>query len=153
MEWRLVALFLVSAWVMLLDQVSKSVVARLVPMYDTVACLGGLLRITHVRNSGAAFGVFQGRQPLLIAAALAAAVIVVVFYPRVSVRNWPARFGLALGLGGALGNLIDRLRFGGVVDFLEVGPWPVFNLADTAIVVGVALILLAMMCSPGRKEE
>ena len=153
MEWRIVALFLVSAWVMLLDQVSKSVVGRLVPMYGTVDCLGGLLRITHVRNSGAAFGVFQGRQPLLIASALAAAAIVVVSYPRVSFSNWPARLGLGLGLGGAVGNLIDRLRFGGVVDFLEVGPWPVFNLADTAIVVGVALILLGMMRSPGRKEE
>jgi signal peptidase II len=153
MEWRLVALFLVSAWVMLLDQVSKSVVGRLVPMYGAVDCLGGLLRITHVRNSGAAFGVFQGRQPLLVAAAVVAAGIVVVSYPRVSISNWPARFGLGLGLGGALGNLIDRLRFGGVVDFLEVGPWPVFNLADTAIVVGVALILAGMMRSPGRKEE
>ena len=147
------ALFLVSAWVMLLDQVSKSVVGRLVPMYGAVDCLGGLLRITHVRNSGAAFGVFQGRQPLLVAAAVVAAGIVVVSYPRVSISNWPARFGLGLGLGGALGNLIDRLRFGGVVDFLEVGPWPVFNLADTAIVVGVALILAGMMRSPGRKEE
>ncbi len=147
------ALFLVSAWVMLLDQVSKSVVGRLVPMYGTVDYLGGLLRITHVRNSGAAFGVFQGRQPLLIASALVAAAIVVVSYSRVSLSNWPARFGLGLGLGGAVGNLIDRLRFGGVVDFLEVGPWPVFNLADTAIVVGVALILVGMMRSPGRKEE
>ena len=147
------ALFLVSAWVMLLDQVSKSVVARFIPMYDTVACLGGLLRITHVRNAGAAFGVFQGRQPLFIAAALVAAGIVVVSYPRVSTSNWAARFGLSLGLGGAMGNLVDRLRLGGVVDFLEVGPWPVFNLADSAIVVGVALIVLGMMRSPGRKEE
>ncbi len=147
------ALFLVSAWVMLLDQVSKSVVGRLVPMYGTVGFLGGLLRITHVRNSGAAFGIFQGRQPLLIASALVAAAVVVVSYPKVSFSNWPARFGLGLALGGAVGNLIDRLRFGGVVDFLEVGPWPVFNLADTAIVVGVALILVGMMRSPGRKEE
>jgi signal peptidase II len=153
MEWRPVALFLVSAWVALLDQISKSVVSRLVPMYGSVVCLGGLVRITHVRNAGAAFGVFQGRQPMLIAAALAAVGIIVVSYPRVSLSNWPARFGLGLGLGGALGNLIDRLRFGGVVDFVEVGPWPVFNLADTAIVVGVALILLGMMRSPGRKEE
>ena len=63
MEWRIVALFLVSAWVMLLDQVSKSVVGRLVPMYGTVDCLGGLLRITHVRNSGAAFGIFRAGNP------------------------------------------------------------------------------------------
>jgi signal peptidase II len=76
-----------------------------------------------------------------------------VSYPKVSFSNWPARLGLGLALGGAVGNLIDRLRFGGVVDFLEVGPWPVFNLADTAIVVGVALILAGMMRSPGRKEE
>ncbi len=147
------ALFLASAWVALLDQVTKSVVARRIPMHGTVTCLGGLLRITHVRNAGAAFGVLQGRQTLFIAAAAAAAVIVILCYPRVSASNWPARLGLSLGLGGAVGNLVDRLRFGGVVDFLEVGPWPVFNLADSAIVVGVALILLGMLRSPGRKEE
>jgi len=148
-----VALFLASAWVALLDQVTKSVVARRIPMHGTVTCLGGLLRITHVRNAGAAFGVLQGRQTLFIAAAAAAAVIVILCYPRVSASNWPARLGLSLSLGGAVGNLVDRLRFGGVVDFLEVGPWPVFNLADSAIVVGVALILLGMLRSPGRKEE
>lgn len=147
------ALFLASAWVALLDQVTKSVVARRIPMHGTVTCLGGLLRITHVRNAGAAFGVLQGRQTLFIAAAALAAVIVILCYPRVSASNWPARLGLSLGLGGAVGNLVDRLRFGGVVDFLEVGPWPVFNLADSAIVVGVALILLGMLRSPGRKEE
>lgn len=147
------ALFLVSAWVALLDQMSKSIIAQRVPMHAAVTCLGGFLRITHVRNAGAAFGVLQGKQPLFIAAAVAAAAAAIVCYPRVSAWNWPARLGLSLGLGGALGNLIDRLRFGGVVDFLEVGPWPVFNLADSAIVLGVALILLGMLRSPGRKEE
>ncbi|MEA4882907.1 MAG: signal peptidase II [Clostridia bacterium] len=147
------ALFLISSWVVLLDQISKAVIMRRLDLYEVVPCLGGFVRITHVRNAGAAFGMLQNKQNLFTAATLLAAALVLVFHQRIPKREWPVRTGLALGLGGAVGNLIDRIRFSSVVDFVEISPWPIFNLADSAIVLGVALILLWILRVPGRKEE
>ncbi|MDD2201515.1 MAG: signal peptidase II [Firmicutes bacterium] len=148
------ALFLTSAWVVLVDQITKTIVTRQISPWDEVECLGGLLRITHVYNPGAAFGILQNKQILSILAAIIAAVLILFFYPRIPKHQWSMRLGMALSLGGALGNLVDRVKVGSVIDFIDIGFLPVFNVADSAIVVGVALLLWGFMRDPsGRRSN
>ncbi|HOK71010.1 MAG TPA: signal peptidase II [Bacillota bacterium] len=147
------SLFLTSAWVILLDQITKTIVTRQIAPWDNIECLGGLLQITNVHNPGAAFGILQNKQILSIVAAIVAAVLILLFYPRIPRHRRSMRFGMALALGGALGNLIDRVKYGSVIDFIDVGFWPVFNLADSAIVVGGALILLGMARDPSVRRS
>ena len=147
-RWLAISAFIVAA-----DQITKHVVGLLVAEYEIVPCLGGLLSITNVRNFGAAFGVMQNARTMLITVAAATAVAGAYFLATLPRGAWVMRLGISLSTGGALGNLIDRVRFGGVFDFLEVRPFPVFNLADAAIVLGVALILISVLFHPRAKEE
>jgi len=109
----------------------------------------GIFRITHIHNTGAAFGLFQGQSFTLTIVALVGAALILVcalfihrFSPLDSV--W-GRLALGLVLGGTIGNLVDRLRLGYVVDFIDIGWWPAFNLADSALVVGVIIFALTLL--------
>lgn len=131
--------------VLALDLVTKLVAVRELADRDPIVLLGGALTLRLVRNPGAAFGMAQGLTVILTA--IAAAVVVVIL--RMARRLHSARWAVALGLvlGGATGNLVDRLfrapapGRGHVVDFLELPRWPVFNLADSAIVLAAALMV------------
>ena len=111
------------------------------PPGHSVPVIPSILHLTHVQNTGAAFGLFQGYPQTFAVLAVVVAVWVVVELTRKRPRPWPADTGLLLILGGSLGNLIDRLRFGYVIDFIDVRVWPVFNIADSAITIGVGLLL------------
>lgn len=106
---------------------------------ESIPVVPGIFHITYVRNAGAAFGLFQHQTGLFVAVT-AVVIALIVLYGRQAARGQPL-LALALGLqlGGAVGNLVDRLRGGTVVDFLDFRVWPVFNLADSAIVIGGAL--------------
>jgi signal peptidase II len=135
-----------AALTILLDQITKRIVIdELGPGSDrgVVELLPGL-RFIFVRNTGSAFGLFQGRGELLtILTFLAIGALAVYFYR--NARRDPL-LGLALGLllGGAIGNLTDRIRYGYVVDFIDVWKWPTFNIADSAITVGVILLVYTL---------
>ena len=110
------------------------------------------LHLTYVRNRGAAFGLLQGRQSLFIILALGIIAWLVrelAFRPSASRA---VRWGCALVLGGAAGNLLDRLRFGYVVDFIDLRVWPVFNVGDSAITIGVTLLILHSVFA-GRRSQ
>ncbi len=141
---RLVA---VAAAVFALDRWTKHWARTSLPFDHPVPILGDLLRLTYTRNSGVAFGLGQGTGfPYYLFSLAAAAVIVWLFATR-RVTPGPRQLALALILGGALGNLVDRVTTGEVVDFIEIGVarwhWPVFNVADSAVSVGVVLFALA----------
>ncbi|MGO0121980.1 signal peptidase II [Desulfothermobacter acidiphilus] len=106
-----------------------------------VPLAGGLITLRCVRNPGAAFGLMAHQNFWLITIALLAIAALIWGYRRLPSLPAPVRLGLGLFLGGTLGNLLDRLRGGCVVDFIDLGWWPVFNLADVAILVGVVLVL------------
>jgi signal peptidase II len=140
-----------AALVLVLDQFSKYLVRELLPFGYSFPETG-FFRFTHAHNTGSAFGLFQGQNTPLIFVSFIGIIILTLIYrsqPRPS--NW-LRLSLGLQLGGAFGNLLDRLMLGFVTDFIDIGPWPVFNLADASIVTG--LVLLAwIFLRPGRSQE
>ncbi|MFZ1947949.1 MAG: signal peptidase II [bacterium] len=136
--------------VILVDQITKLAIVARFSRGEEIDLLGSFLRLGHARNSGAVFGILRGSGNYFAAFSVVAAVIVgvVVYFARQS----PARTKIALGLvlGGALGNLVDRLRLGSVVDFIDIGVgesvrWPSFNVADLAITVGVIMLVAASL--------
>jgi len=130
--------------VVALDQVSKFFIrANMTPGQSIPE--EGLFRITYVTNIGGAFGILSN-QAFLITLTAIVGVAAILLYARYPLFNrMLVKIALGLLLGGAVGNLIDRIRFGEVVDFIDVGAWPVFNLADSAIVVGVIVIIFYLL--------
>jgi signal peptidase II len=116
---------------------------------DRVPIVGDALALEYVENTGAAFGVMAGRTWLLAFLAVAVSVFLVTTWRKSLPDNPWMQVGVGLVLGGASGNLIDRLRLGYVIDFIAVGPWPRFNLADSAITVGLAILFLAVLKDDG----
>jgi len=136
--------------VLLLDQFSKWLVGQSITLYDQIPLLNDWLYFTHWQNTGGAFGILQGQSQWLAWVAVVVfvgIVLMLLFFPR---SSKVVNFGLALIAGGAMGNLIDRIVLGHVVDFVQVCfngicGFPVFNVADSAIVVGTGLILLSWL--------
>ncbi len=127
--------------VLALDQAVKALVTRSIPLGDSIPLLPGLVSLTHVENTGIAFGL-AGRLPALVPAAIALTFLFLLFYNRPRwTRLAAARVALALLAGGALGNLVDRIRLGAVIDYVDIRVWPVFNLADAAVTVGAGLLI------------
>ena len=141
--------FLIAGSVLLLDQLVKSVVQQKMQEGLSIPVLPGIFHITYILNPGAAFGLFEEQQWLFILVAVLLVAGVAVLFRQLLQQPPIMRLGAALLVGGALGNLIDRIRLGKVVDFLDFRIWPIFTVADIAICVGVGLILLAMFKEQG----
>lgn len=138
---------LLAAAIIGLDQLVKWIIRETVERGDAHTVVWPL-KIVHVTNTGAAFGILQGAGPLLVMTSVVGMVAIVVFLFNPSFAHPIMRLGLALMLGGAVGNLIDRVRSGEVVDFVKVPNFPAFNVADSAISIGVVLLIWAMMREP-----
>ena len=132
-------LILAITLVFALDQVTKAVVRSSLAEFDSFP-RDGVVRITHTYNTGSAFGLFQDQTLFLIVASLVGIGILVMVYRNHSFPSFPLRLALGMQLGGAIGNLSDRLRMGHVTDFVDLGFWPVFNVADSSIVIGIFII-------------
>jgi signal peptidase II len=141
-----------------LDQVTKAAVVGGMHLNERVPVMGTFLRLTYIRNSGAVFGMMRGAGTYFtFFSVIAAAVLMVVLF--IAKRSSTlVRVSLGMVLGGAVGNLIDRLRYGAVVDFLDVGisdsvRWPCFNVADSAITVGVLLLIISSFARPDESVD
>ncbi len=129
------------------DQVTKTIVRSAFRVGESQPVIDGVLWLTHVHNRGAAFGVLKGQQWLLVSVAALVLVAIGYVFVRVAPRSPGAVVALALVAAGAAGNLIDRAVFGGVTDFLDLGWFPVFNVADIALDVGVAMLVWWLLFS------
>lgn len=123
------------------DQLSKLTIRLTCHPAQTVPLIPSVLHLTYVQNTGMAFGLFQGALGWLVLCSISVSIWLVLELRRRQARPWPLQWGLMLVLSGAIGNLIDRVWLGYVVDFIDLRVWPVFNLADSAITVGVGLLL------------
>src|SRR6266849_958807 len=154
--------FLIAFFVVFLDRLAKWAVERNISLHESIQIIPGFFRLTHVENRGAAFGLFadsptQWKIAMLVLFSIVALVVVSALLWRNSHSMPTTGIGLALILGGALGNLWDRLLNGRVVDFLlfYVGQyqWPAFNVADSAIVVGAGLLVVEILFAKSTAPE
>lgn len=135
----------VAVAVFALDRITKAAVVASIPLYETREVIGPYLRLTHVRNTGAAFGLAQDRTTLLSVLSIFAVLAILYYYRTLAMRSPWLAGTLGMQLGGAFGNLFERLAQGYVVDFVDVGLpdgprfWS-FNVADSSIVVGIFLV-------------
>ena len=147
--WRNAVLFIIALLVVTADQLTKLWIRSNLPVGQSLPETG-FFRLTHVHNTGAAFGLFYGQSFPLMVVALVGVVIILLYafflhrrFPSLDYRLTNSALGLVLG--GTIGNLIDRLRSGYVTDFIDVGIWPVFNIADSAIVVGIIIFAYSLL--------
>jgi len=139
-------LILGSGALIALDQWTKSLVVQNIPFLDAwlpeqIAQYGHIFRIVHWRNSGAAFGMFTNGNTIFLILAVIASIFIISFYPLIDKNEWPLRAAMVFQLGGAIGNMIDRIQYGYVIDFISIKSFPVFNIADSSISIGVAILL------------
>jgi len=148
---------LIGLLIVVADQLSKVWIRINLPEGHSLFQVG-FFRITHVHNTGAAFGLFRDQSFALTIVAIIAITVILV-YTFVGYRHFPwldsmsGKLALGLILGGTVGNLIDRLRFGYVTDFIDFSFWPAFNIADSAVTVGVTIFVVSLLLlSPTKKQ-
>ncbi len=156
--WVLLITFAV---VLFLDQYTKSVVEKNLPLHQRVEVIHGFFNLTHVRNPGGAFGILGGRRGpwgsvFFVGVSALAIASILFFFWRIKEDEKNLALSFSLVLAGAVGNLLDRLRYGEVVDFLEFYVssfyWPAFNIADSAICIGIGLMAIEMLFSDHKKK-
>ncbi len=138
-------LLAVASLVLVADQVTKYAVRLYIDPNQSIPLIKGLLYFTHVRNTGAAFGMFSQKQPVFVVATIIAIILIIVYHLKTKEADLLFNLALGLELGGAAGNLIDRVSQGWVTDFMHFLNFPVFNIADIAIIAGVVLLILVML--------
>ncbi len=155
-KWHIAVFSLVALVVLLADQLSKIWIRANLHTGQTLFDIG-FLRITNIHNSGAAFGLFPNQSLLLtiiafigIPAVLSCAFLAHRCLP--FLNNMLGKTALGLVLGGTIGNLIDRLRFGAVTDFIDFRVWPIFNLADSAVTIGIIIVAYSLLSTAGDKH-
>lgn len=136
---------------------TKYIVQQNMTLHASIPVLGDYVRLTYIHNPGAAFGIMPGNRWLFLALSLVACgVMIYYFYSLPADERWGRRALMGI-LGGAVGNLIDRVRFGEVTDFVDVGigtyRWPVFNVADMAVTIGVAILFLRLSSLPKNHKQ
>jgi signal peptidase II len=140
--------------VLILDQISKQFIWGLGANFNLI---GDFFRITLVKNSGAAFGMFQSGRVFLVISSVVASVFIIFLAQRLGEAEKAKRLFLGMILGGALGNLVDRIYPGQVIDFLDMGfgthRWPVYNIADSAVTIGGILLILSFTRSRDTQAE
>jgi signal peptidase II len=156
-KFKLVAICVLS--IVIVDQVSKLIVDRTMPLHHSIPVIDNFFSLTYIRNTGAAFGIFAGaaaelRLPLLVLFSVLAIGFIVTMLKRLPDKETGLIIALAFVLGGAIGNLIDRVIYGEVIDFLDFYwsdyHWPAFNLADSFITVGVLITVYHLIRAKGE---
>ncbi|MFW6287826.1 MAG: signal peptidase II [bacterium] len=134
-------LYIIILLIIIFDQVIKLIVTNTLSYGQSVVVINEIFHLTYVRNRGAGFGILQGQRTLFIIITIII-IIVLYLYRQRTEKNRYLDIAMALIIGGAIGNLIDRIRLHYVIDYLDFRIWPVFNLADSAVVVGVGILLI-----------
>ncbi|TLM65354.1 MAG: signal peptidase II [Actinobacteria bacterium] len=151
----LLAFLLTVGFALVADQASKAMVRSALPAQDSTLLVPGVLYFTHVRNAGAAFGMLPGQRIAFMSVSVIVLLVIAVYFVRQRPQVALVVFGLGLIAAGAAGNLIDRATAGFVTDFLEFAfiDFPVFNIADSSIVIGAGLLIAWLLFAPAKQIE
>lgn len=139
--------------VFFLDRFTKMIVQRFLVEGDSIPVIDNVFHITHYRNPGAAFNLFAYKTPFFIGITVVVLAVILYYSRQIPKDKHLARAALALQFGGAAGNLVDRIFGGYVIDFLDFRVWPVFNIADSAIVIGVILLSWEIITWPAEDDQ
>lgn len=142
-----------AVFVLFFDLATKYIIQSRMELYQSIPVINNVFHLTYILNPGAAFGMLADQTAFFIAVTAAVMLAIICFYKRIVGESVITQIALGLVAGGAMGNLIDRIRYGKVVDFLDFRIWPVFNLADTAIVIGVGLLIWEMLRRPEPQKN
>ena len=140
-------LLVIATLIIILDQLTKFFIRKYMVYGETWAPWDWMMpyaRLLYIHNTGAAFGLFKNGNPIFMALAVIVSGVIIYYYPQIPKEEKVIRFALSLQLAGAVGNLIDRIFFGRVTDFISVGNFAIFNVADSSITVGVIILLIAV---------
>ena len=154
--WDYIYLLSIASIIVGLDQWTKDLVRTLIPFgksWSPWLWLEPYARIVHWQNTGAAFGLLQNFGVVFTILAFLVAIAILYYFPRVPRSEWAMRLAMVMQLGGAVGNLIDRLTQGTVTDFISVGSFAVFNVADASISVGTTILILAVWISERKQKK
>ncbi|WIW71820.1 signal peptidase II [Anaerosinus gibii] len=150
-------IYFLAIGIILLDQISKFLIENSMELGDSLPVIEGIFHITYILNPGAAFGILENQRLFFILIATIMILMTGYIYPLIPQKSKMLRLGVGMLFGGAVGNLIDRIRTGLVVDFFDFKIWPIFNIADIFIVVGVGMIIITMFYADckmkGEKNE
>ena len=133
--------FLLLGLLIIIDQIVKVYISSTLLLGTSLPVLPGIFHITYIHNPGAAFGILANQRQIFILFSIILFVLSAYFYRRLKMGSICLKYGATMLVGGAIGNLIDRIRFGYVIDFFDFRIWPVFNIADIAICIGVGLLM------------
>lgn len=145
-------LFVLPLAVVILDQFSKYIVVENMSLGESIPIIEEVFHLTYILNPGAAFGMFAHNRLFFIAIAIVVIGIIIWARKEILASPWEVKAGCGLFLGGAIGNLIDRARQGLVIDFFDFRIWPVFNIADIAICIGVGLIIWNLLKTELKRD-
>lgn len=145
-------LFVLPLAVVILDQFSKYIVVENIALGESIPIIEEVFHLTYILNPGAAFGMFAHNRLFFIAIAVVVIGIIIWARREILASPWEVKAGCGLFLGGAIGNLIDRARQGLVIDFFDFRIWPVFNIADIAICIGVGLIIWNLLKTELKRD-
>jgi signal peptidase II len=152
---RTAILLLTAMLVLALDQLSKAAIRQFLEESgsSSVPILGGVVRLSYVENRGSAFGLFQNQTLFFIVVGVLVIAGILIVQRFIPVHRTALAVCLGMSLGGAAGNLVDRVRLGHVFDFVDLTWWPVFNVADSAIVIGVLILAYHLLTSPSHEIQ
>jgi len=144
-----------AVFVILFDQASKFYIQHNMHIGESIPVIKGIFHITYIENPRTSFGLFEYNTSFFVIAALISVILVILIYKKIIFKKDPFMYiPLTLVLGGAVGNLIDRVRIDGkVIDFIDFRIWPVFNFADSAIVCGMLVLLIHLLFHAPEKED
>lgn len=150
-------LIIVATIIISLDQYTKSLVRQNLDLWTEAWApwdwMLPYVRIVHVPNTGVAFGMFQGFGDIFSIVAVIVSLLIIFYFPRVPESDWSLRLAMSLQMSGALGNLIDRLTIGHVTDFISVGNFPVWNIADASITIGVVVLIIGVWITENQEKK
>ncbi len=154
---RPLSLLLLGASIVVADQIVKLIVVNAMRMGSSIDVIGTFVRLTRTSNTGAAFGLFRGGSMWFVWISAAASIAIIAFSREIAKMRFWERTAFGLVLGGAVGNLVDRIRIGAVVDFIDIGfgalRWPSFNVADSAITIGVTILAIHIVFLSGATQH
>ncbi len=154
-KWKI--LTFTSLSVIFLDQLTKYIISRTMHLGQSIKVINPFFSITYIKNPNAAFGISIGPPVLMMILTSVATILLIVYFFRLREKGLLIYLGLAMIIGGAIGNLIDRIRMKQVIDFIEIGvrkfKWPVFNIADSFVTIGIIAILWVWIFVKNKKEN